>query len=463
MMLVSKEKIETLKQNDLQQLYQLLQSGDENGSLLFLLENLGHLPNEFDKTVLLRFLTHPHDKVRLGAIKNLGKLSDPALLDPFFQIALEDENSMVRREAVSSIGRLRSTQAIPVLLHFLNEADPKIVLQAIRGLLVFRENSLVTTALNKLANHPNEMIKTVIAQESAKKKKFSAEQPHIASPEFMKDVVVHGDVCEVLQHVPNDAIHLTFTSPPYYNARDYSIYPSYNAYLDFLTRVFEETHRITKTGRFLVVNTSPIIIPRVSRAHSSKRYPIPFDLHSRLVSIGWEFIDDIVWLKPEYTVKNRNGGFMQHRKPLAYKPNMVTEYLMVYRKETTQLIDWNIDQYPAEIVEKSRIEGEYESTNVWRIDPTFDRVHTAVFPIELCKRVIQFYSYHGDLLFDPFGGSGTLGRAARSSGRYFFMTEKEANYVERMKENLNQPTLFSKRESRFITVAEFAKINQENQ
>ena len=98
--------------------------------------------------------------------------------------------------------------------------------------------------------------------------------------------------------------------------------------------VFKETHRITKEGRFLIVNTSPVIVPRISRAHSSKRYPIPFDLHAILVKEGWEFIDDIIWEKPEYSVKNRVGGFQQHRKPLGYKPNTITEYLMVYRKQT---------------------------------------------------------------------------------------------------------------------------------
>jgi len=55
---------------------------------------------------------------------------------------------------------------------------------------------------------------------------------------------------------------------------------------------------------------------------------------------------------------------------------------------------------------------EYETTNVWYIDPTFDKVHSAVFPIELCNRIIKFYSFVGDLILDPFAGSGTLGRAA---------------------------------------------------
>jgi len=144
--------------------------------------------------------------------------------------------------------------------------------------------------------------------------------------------VVHGDVQEVLKYVPDESVHLTFTSPPYYNARDYSIYQSYEEYLNFW-KCFKEVHRVTKEGRFFVLNTSPIIIPRISRAHASKRYPIPYDIHPLLVKMGWEFIDDIIWVKPEASVKNRNAGFLQHRKPLGYKPNAVSEMLMVYRKK----------------------------------------------------------------------------------------------------------------------------------
>ena len=314
--------------------------------------------------------------------------------------------------------------------------------------------------LKKLKNHPNEMIQAVIRKEFQKITPKSDSLPHPVSPDYLKNVVVNGDVREVMEHVPDETIHLTFTSPPYYNARDYSIYESYQSYLDFLTEVFKGVHRITKEGRFLVLNTSPIIIPRMSRAHASIRYPIPFDIHSRLTELGWEFIDDIVWLKPESSVKNRNAGFLQHRKPLGYKPNAVTEYLMVYRKKTTKLLDWNIHQYPLEIVEKSKVKADYETTNVWKIDPTFDSVHSAVFPIELCNRVISYYSYIGDLVFDPFGGSGTVGKSALSLGRYFFMTELENRYFLRMQETLGKKSLFDTTSSipRFFTANEFSNV-----
>jgi DNA modification methylase len=124
---------------------------------------------------------------------------------------------------------------------------------------------------------------------------------------------------------------------------------------------------------------------------------------------------------------------MQHRKPLAYKPNCVTEYLMVYRKNTDKLIDWNIKQYSLDKVESSKVDDGYESTNVWKIDPSFDKVHSAIFPVELCKRVIKYYSFKDDLVFDPFAGSGTMGRTAKSLGRNFLLTEKEESYFEYMK------------------------------
>ncbi|HNC87252.1 MAG TPA: DNA methyltransferase, partial [Agitococcus sp.] len=202
----------------------------------------------------------------------------------------------------------------------LTDEDPKIVCQSIRALLVFSDEE-VELHLKQLVNHQNEMVRTVIYKEFFAKDVGTTSMPHTKTYDFLKNIVVHADVLDALKNVPDESVHLTFTSPPYYNARDYSIYPSYQAYLEFLEQVFIQTHRITKEGRFLIINTSPIIIPRVSRSHSSRRYGIPFDLHAYIVKNGWEFVDDIVWLKPEASVKNRIGGFMQHRKPLGYKPN----------------------------------------------------------------------------------------------------------------------------------------------
>lgn len=431
---LKKEYIEELK-SDVKKLYSFVKT-ENNGRLFFVLNKLGKLPNNFDDAPLLYLINHRDAKIRYLAIKNLAKLGKFSLFPVFKKVIANDLSADVRREATSAVGRLRNPKTIPFLIELLKDSDPEVVMQAIRGLLVFKNNRLVAEELKKLKNHPNEIIQDVIKKEFfpkvTKKKSFR----HTEFPDFLRNKVVLGDVQEIIKYIPDESVHLTFTSPPYYNARDYSIYQSYEQYLKFLERVFKEVHRITKEGRFFILNTSPIIMPRVSRQHASRRYPIPYDIHPLLVKMGWEFIDDIVWVKPEASVKNRNAGFLQHRKPLAYKPNARTEMVMVYRKKTDKLIDWNIKQYDRKIVNESKVNGDYETSNVWEIDPAFDKTHSAVFPIELCKRVIKFYSFKGDLVFDPFAGSGTLGKAAQILGRHFFLTEIDPKYFERIKEHL---------------------------
>ncbi len=438
---------------------------NEEQQLLFTLKNIGKLPDDFEGNLFVPLLNHSNPKIRCLAIKNVGKLKDERYLKKLIKFAETEKNSLARREAVSAIGRLKTENAIPVLTRFTTDADPKVVLQAVRGLLYFKKHQEAKSALASLAEHPNELIQEQIARELQQHDQTETSKTvnHPISPDTLKNVIVCADVQDVLKAIPDESIHLTFTSPPYYNARDYTIFPSYKAYLDFLTDVFTETHRITKEGRFFVLNTSPVIVPRISRAHSSKRYAIPYDIHPRLTKIGWEFIDDIVWMKPEYAAKNRNGGFFQHRKPLGYKANSVTESVMVYRKKSDKLIDWNLRQYDDEIIAASKVMGEYEKTNVWQINPATDKVHPAVFPPELAARVIQYYSFIGDLVFDPFGGSGTVGHVALLHERHFFLCEKETEYVERARQMLDT-SLFSGINPRILSLSELkSNIVEESQ
>lgn len=457
---INRDIIDKLK-NNTQALSSFLQNQND-GTIVYVLEKLGRLENGYSRQPLLNLLNNTNENIRTLSIKNLAKMSDVSLLPIFIKYASADESTEVRREAVSAIGRLRNEKAIQTLIKFLDDRDPKVIMQAIRGLLVFSNNNFVMQELKKLIKHPNELIKEVIDKEiNGINYSSNSIEKHDEFPIFLKNTIVKGDVVETLSHVPDESVHLTFTSPPYYNARDYSIYQSYNEYLIFLEEVFKEVYRVTKEGRFFVLNTSPIIIPRISRAHSSKRYPIPYDIHPILVKMGWEFIDDIVWVKPEASVKNRNAGFLQHRKPLGYKPNAVSEMIMVYRKKTDKLIDWNISQYNWDKVKKSKVADKYETTNVWRIAPSFDRVHSAVFPIDLCNRVIKYYSFVEDLIFDPFAGSGTLGLAAANLNRYFFLTEKESKYIDRMKEDLIKMSgLFDKKNNKpnFINIKDLISL-----
>ncbi len=460
---INREFIDGLK-NDTKSLLSFLHNQND-GTIVYILEKLGRLENGYSKEPLLNLLNNLNENIRSLAIKNLAKIDDISLLSIFIKFAEQDESTEVRRESVSAIGRLRNEKTIPVLVKFLHDRDPKVVMQAIRGLLIFSNNNEVKEELKKIINHPNELVKEVIEKEiNGSMYSSNNIEKHDEFPAFLKNTVVQGDVVETLHYVPDESVHLTFTSPPYYNARDYSIYQSYNEYLNFLEKVFKEVYRVTKEGRFFVLNTSPIIIPRISRAHSSKRYPIPYDIHPILIKMGWEFIDDIIWVKPEASVKNRNAGFLQHRKPLGYKPNAVSEMIMVYRKKTDKLIDWNLSQYSWDKVKKSKVADKYETTNIWHISPTFDRVHSAVFPIELCNRVVKYYSFVDDLIFDPFAGSGTLGLAAANLNRNFFLTEKEPKYVDRMREDLiRNNNLFDLKNSQpnFINIKNFILLTKQ--
>ena len=99
--------------------------------------------------------------------------------------------------------------------------------------------------------------------------------------------ILLGDSQEILKTIDDGIVHLTCTSPPYYNARSYSIWPTYNEYLEFLTNVFEQVLRVTKDGRMCCVNLSPVIQARESRAHESKRLAIPFHFFSLMENMGW--------------------------------------------------------------------------------------------------------------------------------------------------------------------------------
>ncbi len=200
------------------------------------------------------------------------------------------------------------------------------------------------------------------------------------------------------------------------------------------------------------------IAPRAGRKYASRRYPVPYDVHARLTANGWEFIDDIVWAKPEKSAKNRVAGFEMHRKPLTYKTNARTEMLMVYRRKSYELIDWNLRQYPESIVEKSKVDDDFECSNVWNIPPTTDAVHSAVFPMKLCEQVIKLYSFVGDLVFDPFAGSGTMGLAAAQLKRNFFLTEMNIDYVVRMQSRIMRASHITSPPMRIMHESDFRRI-----
>jgi len=250
----------------------------------------------------------------------------------------------------------------------------------------------------------------------------------------LRNTIIQGDAEETLADLPAESVDLVFTSPPYFNARpDYTEYAAYEEYLSKMRRVIQQCHRLLSEGRFFVINVAPVLIRRTNRNESSRRIAVPFDLHRIFVEEGFDFVDDIIWEKPSGAgwATGRGRRFAADRNPLQYKAVPVTEYVLVYRKHTEKLIDWNIRTHPdQDAVVRSRVGDDYERTNIWKISPAYSKDHPAIFPPELVERVIKYYSFEGDVVLDPFAGSGTLGRVASHSKRRFVLSEMDPDYIE---------------------------------
>jgi DNA modification methylase len=262
---------------------------------------------------------------------------------------------------------------------------------------------------------------------------------------------VHNKSCQDMAEVEENSVGLVVTSPPYFSAKDYGYdldysfdLASYDKYLEFLREVFTECHRTLKKGRFIIVNTSNIIVMTSKQRIDNIRLPIVPDTQRILQEIGFEFIEDIIWKKPESACINRQANFYQTRRPLSYRPNQVTEYLLVYRKRGGG------NNYFKDVDEKVLTLSDvwwnnYESTNVWDIRPETNSKHPAPYPVELPKKCIDYYSLYGEAILDPFMGSGTTALAAKMSGRTYVGYELNKKFIsmyeERMKDYVTSESM----------------------
>ena len=314
---------------------------------------------------------------------------------------------------------------VPLVGKDSQERVGEVVIDAYTSLLLEDKSTSPQTLEARLLRR-----NTIKKKQSLKKKKYK--------PSNLRNTIALGDAEEILLELPEESVDLIFTSPPYYNARpEYKDYVAYEEYLLKMRKVIKVCHRVLNEGRFFIMNISPVLIRRASRSESSRRIAVPFDVHRLFVEEGFDFVDDIIWVKPEGAgwATGRGRRFAADRNPLQYKPVPVTEYVLVYRKHTKRLIDWNIRTHPnQDLVQASKVTDDYETTNIWEITPAHDKQHPAVFPEELATKVIRYYSFEDDVILDPFAGSGTAGLAATKLKRRFVLIDKEPEYVEVMRE-----------------------------
>ena len=319
---------------------------------------------------------------------------------------------------------------VPVLSANHTEKIGEIVLEATTGDIQGNKTTKADVLIARLTEYGN-------SERSPKRKKRESTIPALS---MLPNTVALGDAEEVLANLPECSIDLVFTSPPYFNARpEYSDYVAYNDNLEKMRKIIRGAHRIMNEGRFFVINVSPVLLRRASRNEASRRIAVPFDFHRLFIEEGFDFIDDIIWEKPEGAgwATGRGRRFAADRNPLQYKPVPVTEYVLVYRKHTDKLIDWHIRKHPRqEDVERSKIQDDYQKTNIWKITPAHSKKHPAIFPEELAENVIKYYSFTNDVVLDPFGGSGTTARVAHRLQRRFAHIELSDAYMNDFKSDI---------------------------
>lgn len=374
---------------------------------------------------------HKASEYSIEYIKSLGKEKSEKNFDLLLSLFQENLPVDVKREVVSSIGRQNDLDRIIKFLNdeAFNNHPMELVYQMFRTCLYKRDKDSRFEELGKkiILFYDNEVIDKMFEYKSRGHKKRNIQNKNYVK----RPILLIGDAEFTLSVLPEQCIQLMFTSPPYYNAKEYSDYHSYNEYLNKMKKVFESCNRVLEDGRFLIVNVSPVISKRPGREFESIRYPIHYDFHKILVEAGFYFVDEIQWIKPEPSVPNRNGGYMQTRKALSYKPNCINESIMVYRKKCDFLLDVNIGDY----TQYNRYENEeIDTSNCWFIAPSNDKNHPAVFPEELCRRILKYYSFEGDTVLDPFAGSGTLGRVAIKMNRIPVMCELNEEYAKLIRE-----------------------------
>lgn len=245
-----------------------------------------------------------------------------------------------------------------------------------------------------------------------KEKEIGKDNPF---PEKLKDTIIHASA-ENMESIPDNSLHLMITSPPYNVSKEYDDDLSLAEYLKMLHRVFLETYRVLVNGGRACINI----------ANLGRKPYIPLSDHISLMmkEIGFLMRGEIIWQKGAAAgVSMAWGSWRSASNPVLRD---VHEYILIFSKGSFK-----------------REKGDRENTiakedfmawtkSVWEMNTASAKKigHPAPFPIELPYRLAQLYSYKGDILLDPFMGSGSTALAALKTHRRYVGYDIDSTYIE---------------------------------
>lgn len=242
-----------------------------------------------------------------------------------------------------------------------------------------------------------------------------------------------------MKEVADESVHLVITSPPYWQLKDYGngkqigFNDTYEEYINNLSLVWNECHRVLHKGCRLCVN----IGDQFARSVYYGRYkviPIRTEIIKFCESAGFDYMGAIIWQKVT-TCHTTGGATVMGSYP--YPRNGIIkldyEFILIFKKYGDP------PKVSKEIKEKSRLtEGEWSQyfTGHWNFPGEKQDKHLAMFPEELPRRLIKMFSFVGDSVLDPFLGSGTTSLAARNLGRNSAGYEINEDFLPIIKEKL---------------------------
>jgi len=222
---------------------------------------------------------------------------------------------------------------------------------------------------------------------------------------------------ERMDELPDNSVHLMVTSPPYNVGKEYDKGLTLDEYKTLLRNVFKEVYRVLVPGGRACVNV----------ANLGRKPYIPLDAFAIqiMLDIGFLMRGEIIWDKGSSAAASTAWGSWRS----ASNPTLrdTHEYIMIFSKDTFKR--------PEPKGRKSSISKEefLEWTkSVWSLpaESATKVGHPAPFPVELPLRLIKLYTFEGEVILDPFIGSGTTAIACLRTNRHFVGYDIEKQYVD---------------------------------
>jgi site-specific DNA-methyltransferase (adenine-specific) len=235
------------------------------------------------------------------------------------------------------------------------------------------------------------------------------------SNEFLDRILCKSS--ESMNELPENSVHLMVTSPPYNVGKEYDKGLTLDEYKELLKNVFKEVYRALVPGGRVCVNIANL---------GRKPYvPLNAFLTQIMLDIGFLMRGEIIWDKGSSAAASTAWGSWCS----ASNPTLrdVHEYIMVFSKDTFKR--------PKPHERKNTITREefLEWTkSVWSFPAeSATRVgHPAPFPTELPLRCVKLYTFEGEVVLDPFIGSGTTAIACLRTNRHYIGYDVEKQYVD---------------------------------